>query len=180
MERAARDAADPSEKRKLLALDEKGRCQLVRERVEKVVISNGSVQVALKDGSSTASSRRQPRLRAIRLPFDVVRRGGAARILVNGRPEPPAGPNPSLVKAIARGYRWRERLLSGEVRSLGEIARREGVTPAYVGRVLPLGFLAPDIVQAILGGRLLSSRIVLDQARDLPVDWGAQRRALGL
>ncbi len=50
-----------------------------------------------------------------------------------------------------------------------------------VSRTLPLGLLAPDIVEAILAGRqpveLTAKR--LKRIRDLPVSWAEQRRALG-
>ena len=53
--------------------------------------------------------------------------------------------------------------------------------PADISRVLPLAFLAPDIVEAILDGRqppeLTAAR--LKRMRNLPLDWQQQRRYLG-
>jgi hypothetical protein len=45
------------------------------------------------------------------------------------------------------------RLRSGQARSITDLAEQEGVTDAYVCRLLPLTCLAPDIVEAILDGR---------------------------
>lgn len=42
--------------------------------------------------------------------------------------------------------------LSGWADSVSEIARREGVTPRYVSRLLELAFLPPKLVEAILAG----------------------------
>ena len=58
-----------------------------------------------------------------------------------------------MVKAIARAFRWREMLESGEYATIREIAGAEKINESYVGRVLRLTLLAPDIVEAILDGR---------------------------
>jgi hypothetical protein len=59
----------------------------------------------------------------------------------------------TLIKALVRAHRWRRRIERGQARSITDLAEQEGVTPAYVCRVLPLACLAPDIVEAILDGR---------------------------
>jgi hypothetical protein len=60
-----------------------------------------------------------------------------------------SSPTP-LQLALARGHRWAAMLESGEVISMKEIARREGVNDSYVSRMVNLTTLAPDIVAAIL------------------------------
>jgi hypothetical protein len=60
----------------------------------------------------------------------------------------------TLIKAAcARAHRWRRRIESGQAKSITDIAEQEGVTDAYVRRLLPLTCLAPDIEEAILDGR---------------------------
>jgi hypothetical protein len=56
-------------------------------------------------------------------------------------------------KAIARAFRWREMLENGTHATIAEIAAAEKINETYVGRVLRLTLLAPDIVEAILNGR---------------------------
>jgi hypothetical protein len=58
-----------------------------------------------------------------------------------------------LIKALVRAHRWRRRIESGQAKSVTDLAEQEGVTAAYVYRLLPLTCLAPDIVEAILDGR---------------------------
>ena len=58
-----------------------------------------------------------------------------------------------MVKAIARAFRWREMLENGKHATIAEIAAAEKINESYVGRVLRLTLLAPDIVEAILDGR---------------------------
>jgi hypothetical protein len=58
-----------------------------------------------------------------------------------------------MVKAIARAFRWREMLENGTHATIAEIAAAEKINESYVGRVLRLTLLAPDLVEAILAGR---------------------------
>ena len=87
----------------------------------------------------------------------------------------------ALLKAVARGRLWFEQLAAGEVSSLQAIADRQRVSQRYVSRLLPLAFLAPDIVERIMQGR---QPVVLSAARltnefQLPLDWAEQRELLG-
>ncbi len=61
--------------------------------------------------------------------------------------------DPALIKGVVRGYQWHSQLLAGEVGSVAELARNAGVSSRYVIRMLCMGFLAPDIIEAILGSR---------------------------
>jgi len=66
-------------------------------------------------------------------------------------------------------------LESGEVKTLTEIAKREGVDNSYVSRMVNLTTLAPDIVAAILDDTLPDTITLLELAADPPVLWGEQR-----
>jgi hypothetical protein len=67
------------------------------------------------------------------------------------------------------------------VRSIKQLAARHQVDKGDVSRILPLAFLAPDIVEAILNGRqpvdLTAYR--LKRLCDLPHLWSEQRHILG-
>ena len=54
---------------------------------------------------------------------------------------------------IARGGAWFEELATGRVRSLQDLARRDGITRRYIRRLVSLAFLSPDLVETILQGR---------------------------
>jgi hypothetical protein len=92
----------------------------------------------------------------IRIPMRLQRRGGRKLIMapegaVTLTPKP--RPDDTLIKALVRAHRWRRKIESGHARSVTDLAEQEGVTVAYVCRLLPLTCLAPDIVEAILDGR---------------------------
>ena len=59
-----------------------------------------------------------------------------------------------------------------------EIAEAEEIGKSYVSRILRLALLAPDIVEAILGG-WADQRVMLAQLeRPMPVGWEGQRRTV--
>jgi site-specific DNA recombinase len=92
---------------------------------------------------------------------------------------PPARPNPTLVKALARAHSWVARLLSGQASSIQAIARAERLTGRYVARIIPLAFLAPDITEAILEGSHPRDLTLAKLCQRLPLAWPQQRRTLG-
>jgi hypothetical protein len=80
-----------------------------------------------------------------------------------------------MVKAVARAFRWREMLENGTHATIAEIAAAEKIDESYVGRVLRLTLLAPEIVEAILGGRQPAKLQLEDLLRRFPVSWREQR-----
>ena len=75
----------------------------------------------------------------------------------------------SLQLALARGHRWLAMLESGKVKSLKQIATREGVGSSYVSRMVNLTTLAPDIITSILDDTLPNHITLFNLAVDLPV-----------
>jgi hypothetical protein len=94
----------------------------------------------------------------VRVPIAIRRRGGRKIVLAPDGTNVTAPPvtrhiDNAMVKAIARAFRWRKMLEDGTHATIAEIAAAEKINESYVGRVLRLTLLAPDIVAAILDGR---------------------------
>jgi hypothetical protein len=119
----------------------------------------------------------------VRIPISFRRRGGRKLVLAPDgtsdiRPAICRRIDNAMVKAIARAFRWREMLEDGEYVTIREIANAEKINESYVGRVLRLTLLAPDIVEAILNGRQ-PVRLQLDGLmKPLPVRWTEQGKSL--
>ena len=60
-----------------------------------------------------------------------------------------------------------------------EIARRFLLSDAHVRRILRVGYLAPDIIEAIIEGRQPRSLTVKRLLRGIPCAWADQRAAFG-
>ncbi|WP_454277243.1 hypothetical protein [Roseovarius sp. MBR-154] len=81
----------------------------------------------------------------------------------------------TLVKALARAFRWKRMLESGEFASISELAEREGIAFTYMARLLRLSLLAPEIVDAIMDGRQPESVTLANMMDPFPLDWKEQR-----
>ena len=118
----------------------------------------------------------------IRIPFRLQRRGGRKLIMMPEGVEAVA-PTPrrdeTLVKALVRAHRWRRKIESGQAKSITDLAEQQGVTDAYVCRLLRLTCLAPDIVEAILDGRQAKGLRLAEMLGDAPLGWEEQRSAWG-
>ena len=116
----------------------------------------------------------------VRVPIAIRRRGGRKLVLAPDGAEVTAAPisrhvDNAMVKAIARAFRWRDMLESGEYSTIREIAAAEKINETYVGRVLRLTLLAPDIVEAILHGRQPEGMQLEVLLRRFSIAWHAQR-----
>ena len=117
-----------------------------------------------------------PDVITVQVPFRVVKRGGRKEMQLPDGATLSRKPDSTLVKALARGFRWKRMLDSGEFTTIAELAEREGIAPSYMTRVLRLTLLAPDIVQAILDGKQ-GPRVTLARVLEpFPAAWTEQRQ----
>ena len=116
----------------------------------------------------------------LHVPFRLIKRGGRKEIRVpDGSAEPPRKDD-ALVKALARAFRWKRMLESGEFATIAELAEREGIAPSYLTRVLRLTLLAPNVVEAILEGRQ-PRHLTLEALRQPLLEaWDAQKQMLAV
>jgi hypothetical protein len=106
----------------------------------------------------------------------------AKAVMTPDGPAPPTSKprrDNTLTKALVRAHRWRRQIESGRAKSITDLAEQEGVTDAYVCRLLPLTCLAPNIVEAILDGRQPKGLRLAKMLGNGPVSWNEQCRALG-
>ena len=114
----------------------------------------------------------------LHVPFRVVKRGGRKEMqLPEGATQPRRTDN-TLVKALARAFRWKRMLESGEFATIAELAEREGIAPSYMTRVLRLTLLAPEIVAAILDGNQSPEVTLSRLLAPLPAAWDRQLAVL--
>jgi hypothetical protein len=120
----------------------------------------------------------------VRIPMRFQRRGGRKRIVAPDGSElaPATKPQPdgTLVKALARAWRWQRMLDEGLYATVSEIGDAENISKSYVSRILRLALLAPDIVDRILAGSADQSLILERLERLLPASWEEQRHLIRL
>jgi len=116
----------------------------------------------------------------LQVPFRIVKRGGRKEVHL-----PPDAPHhrdadDTLVRALARAFRWKRQLDAGAFTTIADLARHEKIALSYVTRILRLTLLAPDIVEGILAGRHGPEVSLAHLQTGFPEEWDAQRALLGL
>jgi hypothetical protein len=118
----------------------------------------------------------------VRVPLAIRQRPGRKTVvvLVDAATPAPARTraDPALVKALARAHRWQRMLEEGRYASISEMAAVEKLDRGYLGRILQLSLVAPDIVEAILDGGQPPELGLPRLMESVPAEWPLQRAAL--
>jgi site-specific DNA recombinase len=113
------------------------------------------------------------------VPMTMRRRGAELRLILDHHTDEPLQVDGALLKALARAHTWFEKVASGEVASLAELARREGLRKRYVARLTKLAFIAPALAEAVAEGRPLigvNLQMLMDGRLELAPCWTEQQR----
>ena len=129
----------------------------------------------------TAQTSTQPATMTVRIPMRLARRGGRKVIIApeTVTPPPQRKRDERLIQAIVKAHRWRRRIESGKAKSITDLAAQEGVTDAFVCRMLTLTCLAPDLVAAILDGAQPDQLHVSTLLTSALLSWCAQQELCG-
>jgi len=116
-----------------------------------------------------------PDIVTIHVPFRLVKRGGRKEMLLPEGAEQSRRTDSTLVKALARAFRWKRLLGTGEFSTIADLANHEGIAPSYMTRILRLTLLAPDVIEAILDGQQAQAMTLPGLLEALPDAWEEQR-----
>ncbi|HEY2539065.1 MAG TPA: hypothetical protein VGI28_06140, partial [Stellaceae bacterium] len=164
-------------------LTDPGRGDLLKTIIDRVELSPNGLRMTLSLVPASAPPiQQQDCLLTREFPLHIKRRGVEMRFVIDG-PDPRAtNPDPVLLKEIKRARRCFDALVTGRIASVADLASREGISDRYVSSLLPLAFLAPEIIEAIVAGtqpaNLTAYRLI--RQLELPIEWTAQKRLLGL
>ena len=113
----------------------------------------------------------------VRVPLAIRKpRGGRKLVLTPGSTAPrgASAADTTLVKALARAFRWRRMLEAGRYGTIDELAAAEKINDSYVSRLLRLTLLAPDLVEAILDRRQPEGMTLPALMEPFRVEWSRQ------
>ena len=113
----------------------------------------------------------------------LKRAGMEIKLLIDGAGGRSRGtPDRSMLRLLAQAHRYREMMLEAQGRTMSDLARQAGVGRSYFSRIVRLGFLAPDVVKAVLHDRhppeLTAKQLSL--RTKLPSAWQDHISALGI
>lgn len=118
----------------------------------------------------------------VRVPLTIRRRPGRKTLVSlgfgaeGGRIATKA--DPALLKALARAFRYQKLLDEGSYASISDMAAAEKIERGYLGTLLRLTLLAPDLVEAILNGRQPEGVTLPRLLEPAPLAWTRQREQL--
>ncbi len=114
---------------------------------------------------------------SVHVPFAIRKYGGRKQVVMPAdaqasdlRPRVDS----TMVKALARAFRWKKMLESGEFATVKELAEHEKLGFSYMTRVLRLSLLAPEIVEAILEGKQSPELKLAALLEPFPMEWVEQ------
>lgn len=117
-----------------------------------------------------------PETVTVYIPFRLVKRGGRKEMQMPDGASSQRKIDNTLVKALARAFRWKRMLESGEFTTIAELAEREGIASSYMTRVLRLTLLAPAVVEAIVDGKQELEMTLGRLLEPFPAEWAAQQQ----
>jgi site-specific DNA recombinase len=154
---------------------------VVRETELEITIGQSALRAALLGQPPTPNGSSSQDVFTIVIQARLKRCGWEVRLVIpsDSGTEMSKRPSLPLIKAVARVHRWPEQIARGESQGRHSSAGFAKTSQRYVRCVLPLAFLAPDIVDAILEGRQPVDLSVQKILRNLPLSWADQRKQLG-
>jgi hypothetical protein len=118
----------------------------------------------------------------VRVPLAIRHRPGRKTVVVpmtDGVAPVTTRADPTLVKALARGFRYQRMLDEGRYASITEMAEAERIERGYLGSLLRLTLLAPDLVTNALDGRHMPSVALAALLEPFPLCWRSQGELFG-
>jgi site-specific DNA recombinase len=162
-----------------LAYAQGGRTPAAREAIEQLIewirISPTAMTIQIRAEGTCGLLDKDTELNlAVRLKGN---RGYSTLLVETG----PRSPDQAIIRLLGTAHGWMQDLASGRVKSMEAIAARECLSLQHISNVIEVGFLAPDLKQALVEGRQPVGLTVtsLQKACPLPLSWKAQRRLLG-
>lgn len=115
-----------------------------------------------------------PETVTLHVPFRFVKRGGRKEMQLPAGAQARTRPDDTLIKALARAFRWKRMLETGGFATVADLAAGEGIAVSYLTRVLRLTQLSPALVEAILEGRQPPSLTLQSLRGQIPDEWSGQ------
>lgn len=118
----------------------------------------------------------EPDTLRVHIPLTLRNRGGRTRILPPKEIEVAMerGQDARLLRAIGRAWDWRRRLERGDVSTIADLAREEGISDRYVSRVIRLAWLAPSVLERLVLRREPTVLSIFDLCGVAELPWAEQ------
>ena len=110
----------------------------------------------------------------LHVPFRVMKRGGRKEMHLPEGTTQPRRTDHTLIKALARAFRWKRMLESGAFATIAELAEHEGIAFTYMARLMRLSLLSPELVDAVMDGHQPANITLANLMDPFPANWKEQ------
>ena len=192
--RPTKDAVEECSKelaREWLHLETSKQHEFIRNTLKRVVLGQTTVTIEIEKTKVLATllaknpeglkslCMRKSEIFSLTRHFTVLHRGSELRVIAHrGDSCLQRKAVPSLVKAVTRAHGWYERIVAGEVATIGQLAQKSGLTRRYVRRILQCAHVSPQITEALLTGKHRTDLTVREIQRSLPLSWREQEKRI--
>lgn len=164
---------------------------LIRTVIRRVGLASNHIRIAidrsaivnwLAGAASHPEATSDTNLHIVDLPLTIRQRGVERRLVIEGQSASLRRLDQPLIDMVARAHAYLEALTDGKGPGRKDVAKRFGVHPEDVSRMLPLTFMSPRIIESILAGQQPADLSVRHLVRniELPIAWADQGRLLGI
>jgi hypothetical protein len=170
-----------------------GREELTRSVLVKITIFDQQIEISIKlpdfldwswkresagQSESEVDAGSQSEVIVLVWPFSQVRREQELRLVIDGTETMLTTSTTALLKGVARARLWYEQLVSGDIGSIPELAKKNGITPRYVKNILRAAMLGPNGIEELLAGRCSPELSLNGLVCELPTSWVSQPAVL--
>lgn len=75
---------------------------------------------------------------------------------------------------MARAHNWYERIVAGNIATIGQLSQQSGLSKRYVRRILQCAILSPQISEALLSGQHRPNLVLKEILSGVPLNWREQ------
>ncbi len=110
------------------------------------------------------------------IPLAIRKRNGRPKILPPADMETtePTNQGPHVLRAVARAWGWRRKLETGAMATLQDIAAAEKISDRFVGRMMRLAYLSPDVLERLVTQREPAALSLNDLVTVADLPWPEQ------
>lgn len=160
---------------------------IIEKTINKVIVNKNHIHIQFKKSGIILIDKRlktpengyNEELMEFTYPINLFKKRGRRIIICPEEIIEKGQVDMKLVQAVCNAFTWQKEVIEKNI-SLHELSRRLKLDRSYIGRIMKLTFLAPDIIEAILKGKQPRHLKIINFTRDsIPYLWSEQRELYG-
>ena len=166
----------------LKQMSELDKSLVVRKLIERITVQYDSLEIKWTElalDMLPAKYQKRTSDGIMSIPTPLARTKDLLQVTIPEIVEPIPVINKELVRALGKAFRY-QKILSTSKITIAELAAQEEIDSGFLGRIIRLTSLAPDIIKSVLAGTQPANFILQSLMRsDIPPIWSEQRKLYG-